>query len=639
MCGIAGEVIFDDLPLDSTRTRLMCQHMRYRGPDELCILETARAVLGISRLKVIGLNDHEQPVHNEDKSIIAVFNGEIYNHLRLRDELRKLGWTPKGQSDAEVIVPLYERFGLDFVSHLHGMFAIALYDGRQHTLHLVTDAVGKKPLFYSRLPGGRLVFGSELAPIKKSVKEGDIDIDLEALDRYLSYRIIPAPHTIYKDTRRVPPASIVSFERNRQPVTKQYWRIKFAKREHDQRALTEELIQRIEQSVADRLEADVPIGATLSGGLDSSLVVAIASKMLSRPVKAFSVGFAQSDFDETGYAELIARHCNAEHRVHYITVDDARAAIDRILDHMGEPYAFPSAIASYYMFKLAREEVTVALTGDGSDEIFGGYSRYRAMEEADRAVRAGSPSANGMGIGPGSFEFANAYHSILASGLSDGLKVSLYSDALRRLLPAPFPYNYIRECEEEEAVDTTTLLDRMMTVDFGFWLPDAQLVKIDRMAMANSVEPRSPMLDRGLVEFAAEISADLRIVGGVEKYVLKRAAEAYLPEVIFARRKQELAVPLEDWLSVNLGELIEKTLLSEASLNRGYFRPDSLRAFVLGRRRQDSYALWTLFMLERWHQLNTDGAAVELNQHSQRASFVEAGCLAKNIHFGRRSRS
>jgi asparagine synthetase B (glutamine-hydrolysing) len=339
-------------------------------------------------------------------------------------------------------------------------------------------------------------------------------------------------------------------------------------------------------------------------------------------LKTFSVGFAQKEFDESTLASLVSRYCNTEHRTYFIGAEDARAAIDPILSHVGEPYAFPSAIASYYMFKLASHEVTVTLTGDGSDEAFGGYRRYRkVIEQLSLANRAAGSLTDTDGKMAKKPCFKDAYHSILASGLSDGLKAQLYSESLHKLVPASFPSNYIEECERHVG-HHSSLLDRMMLVDFRFWLPDAQLVKIDRMAMAHSVEPRSPMLDNQLLEFVGGISADLKIVGQSEKDILKLAARDYLPESIVFREKQELAVPLEEWLSASLAELVRKTLLSEASLDRGYFQPDALRNFVNANRREHSYALWTLFMLERWHQLTeSDGdlrtmRAEELSQVS-----------------------
>ena len=524
------------------------------------------------------------------------------------EELKRLGWNPEGESDAGIIVPLYERYGLGFVSRLQGMFAIALYDRRQETLHLITDRVGKKPLFYHGASDDRVVFASELTPLRRNASEGT-KIDFAALDQYLSYRIVPSPRTIYRDISRVPPGSIVSFERNRKSTITTYWKMRFtATAPRDRDELVRELRQRIELAVADRLEADVPIGATLSGGLDSSLVVSIASRLSPRRLKTFSVGFAQKEFDESALAALVARYCNTEHRAYCIDAEDARAAIDPILYHVGEPYAFPSAIASYYMFKLASQEVTVTLTGDGSDEAFGGYRRYRKVIEQlspARGANGSHPGADGTALNRPSFK--DAYHSVLASGLSDDLKARLYSEPLRKSVPTSSCSNYIEECEQEVG-DPSSLLDRMMLVDFGFWLPDAQLIKIDRMAMAHSVEPRSPMLDSQLLEFVGGIPADLKLVGQSEKDILKRAACGYLPESIILREKQELAVPLEEWLSVSLAELVRETLLSETSLDRGYFQPDALRNLVNAGRREHSYALWTLFMLERWHQLtDVDG--------------------------------
>jgi asparagine synthase (glutamine-hydrolysing) len=601
MCGIAGAVAFDHALADPGFARRACEQMRHRGPDEYGFHDGARAELGICRLKVIGLDGGAQPTYNAARTIACVFNGEIYNHRALRAKLERAGHRIEGTSDAHVIPFLYEAFGADFVHELDGMFAIALHDTRDGTLRLYTDRLGKKPLFHARLADGTVLFASELGALARHPGVS-AEIDPLAVDQYLSYRVIPAPHTIYRDVRKVPPATCVRFDA-RSADAHRYWRVTFTTRVEDGAEARERVDALLRDAVDARLAAEVPLGAMLSGGLDSSLVVALASRALGRPIHTFSVGFDDPRFDESAHALAVSRHCGTIHHTHRVSPADAREAIDRILAHMGEPYAFPSAIASFCMYRLARRHVTVVLTGDGSDEIFAGYNRYKRF----------------LAAWDGHADFADTYQDILVDGVRHDLKQHLVTDAFRDRLPGPFPHNYLRArlagSEGESAA-----LNRMMQVDTGFWLPDAQLVKIDRMAMAHSVEPRSPLLDHRVVEYVAGVSPALKLVDGNEKALLKQIALDYLPAEIVHRRKQELAVPLEGWLATALRADIQAVLLSEASLERGYFVPDRLRTLVTEFRPEHSYALWTLFMLERWHQLSA-GAPVGLARQAEDAVF------------------
>lgn len=609
MCGIAGEVTYEGAALHRDFTRDACSLMIHRGPDEQAFYEDARVMLGICRLKVIGLSGGMQPVYSQDRKIMCVANGEIYNHKELRRRLERLGRRVRGASDMHVIPDLYEEYGDEFVHELSGMYAIAIYDTRSGELKLVTDRVGKKPLFYGRTGDGRLVFASELGPLitYPGIRR---QVDPLAVDQYLSYRVIPAPYTILKAVRKVPPGSIITF-RPQQPIrAERYWRFDFSAAPHNAggEAAAGEIAQRLTTAVADRLEADVPLGAMLSGGLDSSLVAAIASRLLPGQLNTFSVGFEHPSFDETQHARAVAGHCGTRHHSYRIRATDAHSAVDAILRHMGEPYAFPSAIASYYMYRLASEHVTVVLTGDGADEIFAGYNRYKIFRRLPEVLPGDKAKVDPAALGEGGQDLADCYQAVLIDGVRNGVKERLFSQGFRNCLPDPFPFNYLRD-RFRDSEGQTAWLNRLLQLDAGFWLPDAQLVKIDRMAMAHSVEPRSPMLDHRLIEYVTSLSPELKLSGDDEKAILKSVAGRYLPESIVRRRKQELAVPLEDWLSSQLRPLIQSTLLSEGSLDRGYFDPDALREFVMAFRREDSYAIWTLFMLERWHQIFIDGEA------------------------------
>ncbi|MFF8789286.1 asparagine synthase (glutamine-hydrolyzing) [Streptomyces sp. NPDC015125] len=610
MCGIAGTATFGLTPPLERFPASACATMAHRGPDETGFHHDDQTALGMCRLRVIGLDDGSQPVYTEDRGVVCVLNGEIYNHRELRKLLADRGRYVHGGSDAHVLPLLYDELGDDFVSELRGMFAIAVYDTRARTLLLATDRVGKKPLFHSRLPDGTVAFASELAALMQHPGIAR-DVDPQAVDQYLSYRVVPAPHTIYQQVRRVEPGTVLTFEAGRPERSRRYWQFDFAADLVD--VTGDEAVDRLEellqQSVAERLESEVPLGAMLSGGLDSSLVVAMASRQLGRRMHTFSVGFEHSAFDESAYARQVAEYCGTDHHTYRIGAQDARQAVDLILAHMGEPYAFPSAIAAHCMYRLAREHVTVVLTGDGSDEIFCGYNRYKIFQQLPDIAPAHAARVDAEALAAGDGGIADRYRAVLVDGVRGGIKDRLYSGAFTAKLPR-YPYNPLRDRFARTA-ESTPELSRVMQVDCGFWLPDAQLVKIDRMAMAHSVEPRSPFLDHRVIEYATRLPASAHLVDGNEKALLKQVAARWLPHSVINRRKQELAVPLEGWLGRELRETIQSALLSEPSLERGYFRPDALRAFVREFRPEHSYALWTLYMLERWHQLYADGRSPE----------------------------
>jgi asparagine synthase (glutamine-hydrolysing) len=438
-----------------------------------------------------------------------------------------------------------------------------------------------------------VAFASELPALMLHPGIGR-ETDPVAIDQYLSYRVVPAPHTIYRQVRKLEPATVLVLEAGRPERRRTYWQFDFTAELTDvpQAEIDDRIDALLQQAVQDRLESEVPLGAMLSGGLDSSLVVALATRQLGRPIHTFSVGFEHAAFDESEYARAVAEHCGTRHHVYRIGAEDAREAVDTILTHMGEPYAFPSAIAASCMYKLARQHVTVVLTGDGSDEIFCGYGRYQRLRDL-----------------PGDDGLADRYEHVLADGVPHPLKNRLYAPDFAARIP-DHPHNYLR-ARFDRTDPSVPDLDRAMQVDSRFWLSDAQLVKIDRMSMAHSVEPRSPLLDHRLIDYVTRVPAARKLVGANEKAPLKRVAARYLPASVLERRKQELAVPLESWLGAELRSSISDTLLSEASLERGYFRPDALRSAVREFRPEHTYALWTLYMLERWHHLQENGTARE----------------------------
>jgi asparagine synthase (glutamine-hydrolysing) len=600
MCGIAGEVTFGKSRPSRESVARMCERLVHRGPDEEGFHVSPQCVLGIRRLKVIGLINGSQPVANSAGSAFCVFNGEIYNYRELKTELERDGYVFKTNTDAEVIIHLYDQKGDTFVNDLRGMFAIAIYDEVKKRLLLTRDRTGKKPLNYTVTNDGSVVFASELHALS-SHPSVPRSINTEAVDRFLSFRIIPAPLTIYDKVFKVEPASILTFDEHGMQKQR-YWRFDFTERETtaDEEQLVRNITDLLREAVEVRLHSEVPLGALLSGGLDSSLIVSIMSQLVPHPIHTFSIGFQDRRFNELCYARLVSRYCGTIHHEHVITPDSALCVIKELLRNFGEPNALPSAISTYFMNYLAREFVTVVLTGDGADEIFCGYDRYKTFDSLPslRAARGELCArvdhellctANG--------DLSVQYQSVLTDGLRDSLKRRLYAKDFQQQLGAEFPANYLRE-RFVTTNDRMHKLNRAMEVDCNFWLPDAQMVKIDITSMANSVEVRCPMLDTRLVEFVTGVGVRHKLASGNEKQILKKVAANFLPAEIVERRKQELAVPLEHWLTTSLRGEITRTLLSEESLARGYFDPDAIIEFVGNYGAADSYAIWTLYILE-----------------------------------------
>ena len=602
MCGVAGEVTFGRRRPSHESVARMCERLVHRGPDEVGFHDSPQCALGICRLKVIGLVNGSQPVANAARTAFCVFNGEIYNYRELKTRLEREGYAFKTNTDAEVIIHLYDQHGDAFVKELRGMFAIAIYDELNRRLILARDRAGKKPLNYTVNADGTVVFASELHALM-SHPSTTRSVNTEAVDRFLSFRIIPAPLTIYSDVFKVEPGTVVSFDEHGSE-RKKYWHFDFTQRENgNDEELARKLIELLHEAVAVRLQSEVALGALLSGGLDSSLIVSIMSRLVSEPFHTFSVGFAHRQFDELRYARLVSEHCGTIHHEHVITPESALPVINELLLNFGEPYAFPSAIATYFMNRLAREFVTVVLTGDGADEIFCGYKRYDIFDSLTHLLARDQlpPKVDLDLLRTANGDISVQYQSVLTDGLRDSLKRRLYSKSFRERLGAEFPANYLRE-RFARTNQRLHRLNRAMEVDCNFWLPDAQLVKIDITSMANSIEVRCPMLDTKLIEFATGIGIRQKLTTGNEKQILKKVAANFLPAQIVNRRKQELAVPLEHWLTSLLRDEITRTLLSEESLARGYFEPDYLIDFVNNYSEADSYAVWTLYVLEAWRR-------------------------------------
>jgi asparagine synthase (glutamine-hydrolysing) len=622
MCGIAGQVRSAGAPVSRELVERMCAALEHRGPDSRGVHISPGAGLGIQRLRVIDIETGDQPIYNEDGSVAVVLNGEIYNYRELREHLERRGHRFATQGDTEVIAHLYEEQGVDCVRSLHGMFAFAIWDAPRRQLMLARDRLGKKPLFYADRDG-TLSFASELNSLMQD-RALSREIDREALDRYLTYLYVPAPHSIFAAARKLPPASTLLW-RDGKATLGRYWRLDYSRKRTvgDVRELHEEIRAAIRTAVAKRLVSDVPLGALLSGGIDSSAVVAAMAEASSGPIKTFSIGFEHEGFDELPHAREISKLFGTDHH-EFVVRADAVEVLPQIVRHYGEPFADSSAIPSFYLAELTRREVTVALNGDGGDESFAGYPRYVANSVAARldglplrlrrlaGIAGERLPANGdvrstlnrarrltatMALDRG--ERFGRYVSCFSAQGRD----HLYSDefgAAQRACPAEQMI-----VEAWNAASGEAPLDRMLEVDATTYLPGDLLTKMDIATMAHALEARSPFLDHQLMELAASIPAELKLQGREKKAVLRDALRGWLPDSILDRRKQGFSVPGAAWFRGELRDYSREVLLDPATLGRGLFRAGEVRR-LLDRhaegRADESPRIWALLMLELWQR-------------------------------------
>ncbi len=622
MCGIVGSV-YDDAERAGDRQLLqrMCDSIVHRGPDAEGFHMGPQVGLGMRRLQVIDLATGAQPMANEAGNIQLVFNGEIYNFRELRQRLLEAGHTFVSQSDTEVIVHLYEEYGEDFVDELRGMFAIALWDGTTRTLVLARDRLGKKPLYYARTSTG-LIFASELGAllVDESI---DTEIDPVAIDEYLTYLFVPHPRTPYRGVKKLPPATVAVY-RNGELRQRCYWDVDYGDGTTDGRSeeeLIDELDDHLREAVRLRLESDVPLGAYLSGGVDSALVVALMQQVGTGTVRTFTVGFGDPSYDELNEAREVADQLSTEH-TGLISAYDVDALIPRMLSHFGEPFADSSAIPSYHVAQMTRQHVTVALSGDGGDEVFGGYRRYQARRWADRYNRLPRAvhsiidgSARGLREPPTYFgrsgrkklkrflEYAATVREVPETSwaffFSPTAKRDLYSTSFSHALTREEGEGSYSKYEQTAFTEGAG----MMWFDLKTYLTDDILVKVDRMSMACSLEVRSPLLDHKLVEFMAGVSVRHKFDWRSTKRLLRRVAQRYVPPQVLQRPKHGFAVPLAGWLKCELKPWMLELLNSESVTKRGLFQPDVVQTMVtqhLEGQRDLSQQLWALLMLESW---------------------------------------
>jgi asparagine synthase (glutamine-hydrolysing) len=616
MCGIAG--IFDlagTRPIDESLLRTMNDRLVHRGPDDEGYLVDGPIGLAMRRLSIIDLGTGHQPVHNEDKTISIVFNGEIYNYRDLTAALRAKGHVFYTASDTETIVHLFEEYGSGCVEHLRGMFAFALWDRSNRSLLLARDRLGIKPLYYTT-HGARLLFGSELKALLADPALPR-DIDPEGLAAYLRYGYVPEPLTILKHVHRLPPGHLLIAKAGRIEL-KPYWDVVpfFAatSRPRSEADCREELTALLHEAVQLRLVSDVPVGAFLSGGVDSSMVVALMARYLDHPVKTFSIGFEDEAFNELPYARKVAQHLGTDHH-ELVLRPESTDILGQLVGHFDEPFGDPSALPTYFVSKLARESVKVVLSGDGGDEVFGGYDRYFQHLRRGYADRIPTLLKRGV-LRPLSAVLPTATPGKRLLYNLSLPPVGRYLDAisycapryLRRILSADFLARLSRDEDADYRVriDTLTpahMLSRMQALDFKTYLPGDILTKVDRMSMAHSIEARVPLLDHKLVEKAASLPPSLKINGSATKYVFKQIAASLLPPGVVERPKQGFAVPLQRWFKEELNGFLREILSDPATRQREYFDSVGLRKFLGDKGdRATPNQLWMLGVLELWHR-------------------------------------
>jgi asparagine synthase (glutamine-hydrolysing) len=616
MCGITGRLNFDGAPVDRDQLHAMTEAVRHRGPDAAGYHFAPGIGLGHRRLSIIDLATGDQPMANEDGSVWTVFNGEIYNFAEVRAELEGAGHRFQTKSDTEIIVHGYEQWGARCVERFRGMFAFAVWDAKARRLVLARDRLGVKPLYYAELPGRGLVFGSE---IKSLLLDPSVSREWrpDALDSYLTLLYIPAPATIYRDVCKLPPAHVLIAERGTVRIER-YWDLEFTG--SGNAAREDEYVERLDallhESVALRQISDVPLGAFLSGGIDSSLVVAYMVETSTAPVVTTSVGFDVHAYDELKHAETVARHLGCEYHPQ-VADPQVEQLLPTLAWHFDEPFADSSAVPTYYVSKAARQQVTVALSGDGGDELWGGYARHRVEQWESRARRLLGGAATVAGWAahalPTSVRGARSLRRLAltpaeacadkhAYGMFErAAKTRLYTGDFARSLGDTNPFEpFIQAyhaCRSRDAVD------RALYVDVKTYLLDDILTKVDRMSMAVSLETREPLLDHKLLEFAASVPVGLKIRNGRTKYLLRRLLERKVPRQIVERGKRGFEAPIGEWLRKPLAHMATDLLTGGRLASRGLFNQREIDRLWNEHRTGTAdhrHRLWQLVMLELW---------------------------------------
>ncbi len=637
VCGIVGYLNLNGSPLnpqDST-VSAMCRSILHRGPDEQGMTVKGPVALGMTRLSIIDLASGQQPITNEDKTVWIVFNGEIYNFQKLQSKLRAAGHKLATNSDTEVIVHLYEDYGIDCLQFLEGMFSFAIWDITKQRLFIARDRMGEKPLHWG-IFDGQLIFGSEIKGIL-SHPSAKRELDTLALRKYLALEYVPAPDTIFRGIHKLPPAHFMVVENGSLNI-KHYWRPRIQSVPISEDEAEERFISLLEESVRTRLISDVPLGIFLSGGIDSSGITAVAARMASSRLKTFSIGFSDTTYDESQHAKMVADHIGTDHSVVEFSPNMAFSTMEELWNYIDEPLADASILPTFFLSKMTKRSVTVALSGDGGDELFGGYPTYQAHQYAQiwqkipafvrrkliNPLIHGLPvSLNNLSLDFKAKRFISAadaepltrhlrwmgaiplseHHKLLRPEIMDATICdgatpgSVYSAGEDELFS---DLNYF-----QSPSSNTDAAEAMMRLDLGSYLPEDLLVKSDRASMAASLEVRIPFLAYPLVEFALSLPTSLKLKNGTTKYLPKKAFASMLPENILRRPKKGFGIPVAKWINADFRPIVDE-LLDETFLERqGIFNAQYVRELVRQHRHGQAdrrKELWTLLMFQRWYQ-------------------------------------
>ncbi len=632
MCGISGFLARDPrAPADLAATKRIADAISHRGPDSAGFFADGPCALGHRRLSIIDLStEANQPLFNEDKTIAVVVNGEIYNFQELREELARKGHTFRSHSDSEVVLHLYEDYGEGCVARLDGMFAFLLYDTKQRKMLIARDRSGKKPLHYRKLSHG-IAFSSEVGALVHAFPDQRPGVDLSAIDEFLTLQYVPSPNTAFTDTYKLPAAHYAYFGAGEMPVPVRYWsKPKGEEFGGDADELAEELLRLMRAAVKRRLVSDVPLGAFLSGGIDSSTIVALMAQESTRAVKTFSIGFPHADDSELKFARMVAKRYQTDHHEEIVN-PEMTSVVQATVRHHGDPFADSSAVAMYYLSKMTKQHVTVALSGDAADENFAGYKRYntarighlydRLPYEGQLVFRA-ALEAFGRAIIPHVGAFAERLgqgeadrYLRLVGQFSPSEKRTLYLDRMRDAATNATVERFDRVLSESGAQSP---MGRVADLDWQTYLVDDINVKVDIAAMTHSLEVRCPFLDTKVVEFAARLPEKMlmRLRG---KWLLRRAVKGLVPRAILQRQKRGFALPLERWMKRDLREMVNDTLLDKRARERGLFEPKIVTELVesLDTFHAATDRVWTMLVLELWFREFVDAPATTVRTSSE----------------------
>ena len=620
MCGICGKIAFQGESIRENLLAKMASTIVHRGPDNTRIYAKGHVGLAQCRLSIVGLGDEgNPPLHNEDYSASIVFNGEVYNFKEIRAVLAGKGYQFYTETDTEVVLRAYEAYGIDCLKHFNGMFAFAIWDERKQQLFAARDRIGKKPFFYAHSDKS-IIFGSEAKAILADT-EHVFDADLIAIDAYLREGYVPSPLSAFEGIKKLSPGSYLICDMNGGITVEKYWSPPTETDLYTDYNQTKELLRlTFYDCVKRRMVADVPIGAFLSGGLDSGVIVATMAEISSKPVKTFSIGFEEAEYDELPYARQVVERYNTDHH-EFIVKMDSIDVIQKLVHHYNEPFADPSSLPMYYVSKLTSDHLKVALTGDGGDESLAGYNRYRiisdcfAKSEKFKSILPPLELARSLlfklphnkifsrlerGIGLLTLPLPDRYRIFMGQGLKPAEKSWIYSDAFRQVVKQS---QYSDPMLGQAYSDEIDPIAWMMRDDQRYYLPDDLQVKADIASMANSLELRSPMLDYQFVEFCAKVPSSWKLRGGKGKYIFKDTFGHLLPEVVLNKSKSGFGIPLGNWLKTGWKDMLRDVLLSQQAKSRGLFNHKVVEIMIVDHiegRRNWGNRLWMLLWLELW---------------------------------------